>query len=463
MSHPLNQSQPPSNQPPGGSLPPGGSSPPGGLPPFSGGAGRASLFMAEVMIGARQYAAAETMLRTHLASSPNDGAAHSLLALALIAQEGKVNEANLEADRGIRFAPTDSYAHYVKAFVKWRQRNTTEALSAIREAIRLNAQDARYHTLAGQVYLFKGSDALAIDAAHEALRLAPEDGSALTILARALLSQKRYDEAEPVIANTLQLNPQDADAYVSRAILHIKRHQYPKASEDFRQALRIDPQSPYAEEMLIETMKGRNPVYALMLRYYQWSVGLSPQARWGLLIGGVIGLQVASSTLSRVEGGSGIVTVLFIAYYLFVFLSWTAVPLFDVLLRFDKFGSQILPPDRKLGANVVGIALLIAIGLGVAGLFSSGVVQRSLWIAAAQTAGLILPIAAAFNAEPGSRARRNFLIWAAVLALFIPLGYTTQPGSPSPNNAVSLYIFGLAAFTWVGNVVAGSVRAKAER
>ena len=138
-------------------------------------------------------------------------------------------------------------------------------------------------------------------------------------------------------------------------------------------------------------------------------------------------------------------------YLAFVFLSWTAGPLFDLLLRLNRFGRLALTPRQRVASNCVGGLLLGGVILAGAALLMGQPVFLAPAIGAVM---MILPVSACFNAsKPG---RRNLLtgytlvlatIGAAVAALLVfdpPAGMT--PGG--------VFFFGWVAFSWFANLTA---------
>jgi hypothetical protein len=49
-------------------------------------------------------------------------------------------------------------------------------------------------------------------------------------------------------------------------------------------------------------------------------------------------------------------------FYAFVYLSWTAQPMFNLLLRFNRFGRHVLSDDQRTAANWFGASFALAVG-----------------------------------------------------------------------------------------------------
>ena len=86
------------------------------------------------------------------------------------------------------------------------------------------------------------------------------------------------------------------------------------------------------------------------------------------------------------------------AYFGFVLMSWLAYPLFNLLLRIDRFGRYALSPDQVKGANVLVACLVITLAcLGAA--IATG--HRVLYEATVMCAVLALPASAIYMCEAG--------------------------------------------------------------
>jgi hypothetical protein len=89
---------------------------------------------------------------------------------------------------------------------------------------------------------------------------------------------------------------------------------------------------------------------------------------------------------------------LLIAYFVFVLMSWLAYPLFNLLLRLDRFGRYALSPDQVKGANVLVACLVITLAcLGVA--IAMG--RYVFYEATVMCAVLALPASAIYVCEAG--------------------------------------------------------------
>ncbi len=345
----------------------------------------------------RRYDLAERELRAALATDPDHPLAHAVLAFCLLERDD-LDGAEAEAGQAILNAPDESFSHHAMSRVLHQRRRTKEAEEAIREAIRLSPDDAGYHaSLAGILMdLRRWPDALA--AAERGLEIDAEHDGCANLRVLALRQLGRADEAAAAMEGVLARRPDDAVSHANQGWALLERGDADKALEHFREALRIDPELDWARAGLVEALKARYRIYGWMLRYFLWMAKLAAKAQWGLIIGAYIGYRILLSVAQNNPGLAPFVTPILILYVAFVFLSWTAVPLFNLTLRLNRFGRHALTADQRMGSNFVGLAVLIAIAC----LISWAITQHSLLLlATVYSAVLILPIAGTFSCDPG--------------------------------------------------------------
>lgn len=340
---------------------------------------------------------AEQEARRGLAESPDDGRGHALLALSL-AQQEKLKEATAAVETAIHSAPDEPFPHYIRAAILHDRNRPEEALEAINEAIRLDPENAYYHAFLGQIRLQQRQWSQALAAAEEGLRLDPEHVQAANVRAAALVKLGRRLEAAQALDAALARDPDDANTHANRgwALLHEGKHR--QALESFREALRLEPANEWARQGIVESLKAKNLIYGLMLRYFLWMGTLSGKARWGLILGGYFGARALSGIARSNPPLAPFIAPFLILYLVFVFLTWTAGPLFNLLLRLNRFGRLALSREQIVASNWVGGSLLLAIvclGLGIV-LDNGGLLVASLVF------GLLsMPLAGTFDCSRG--------------------------------------------------------------
>lgn len=349
-----------------------------------------------------RHAPAERELRLAVADAPEDATPHAFLALCL-AEQGKLDPAEEEAALATRYGPADPLAHYVRAQVLLKRGRLREAEPAIRESLRLDPTDASaYAVLAGIRHDRRDWDG-ALSAAEEGLAFDPEHPGCTALRTLALLQLGRKSDAEEATADALRQAPDDALAHAGRgwAMLHAGRPE--EALKHFREALRLDPSSDWARGGMIEALKARYWLYRQVLRFFLWMGRLSGRAQWGVVIG-LVAVQQVLGQLGRANPAlRPLTTPLLLALLAFVVLTWVAEPLFNLLLRLNRFGRFALDRDQRRQARWVGgvvLAGLLALGYGA---LAPGGYDVPGWTTAFGALLLLIPVSAVFRVPAGWR------------------------------------------------------------
>ncbi len=412
---------------------------------------KANLAQAHLLLQQKRYKEAESFLRSVLFENPNDPEAHALLAFALFEQERK-DDALREAQAAVRCAPDDPIGHHAGAIVLMVMGKYDEALSAIRTAIRLSPLVPDYYAVMGNIYLFQRRWQEALDAAETGLRFDAEDIPCNNIRAMALVKLGRKDEAGQNLEAVLALNPENALTHANQGWALLHGGQHAQALEHFREALRLNPQLTWAREGVVEALKARNPIYWVMLRYFLWMSRLSGGARWGF----ILGLYFLNRLVSGMRQlAPSCMTPLFslftILYTLFVFLSWTARPLFNLLLRLNRMGRLALSDEEITASNWVAVCLVAAIAC-LGGALIMG--QPLFMTTALYMLMLVLPVASLFQVPAGKR--RWFLITYAIGLALLAVGslLLSLNGASLGAQLGEVFFWGWILYSWIANAVA---------
>jgi tetratricopeptide (TPR) repeat protein len=313
---------------------------------------------AHVLLEQHRYDLAEKELRQAIARDPGDAVAHALLGVALSHQED-AQQAIECCRQAIGLAPDSAYCHYALAAVLHDHKRYEESRQAVDQAIELDPYSASAHALKAQLLLHARQWPGALAAAEEALAIDPEHTDATNLRAVALTKLGRRDEAGTTIEAALTRDPEDATTHANMGWTLLHGGQAHRAAEHFREALRLEPDNEWARMGIVEALKARNFVYRWFLRYVLWISSLKPMFQVALLIGAIVLIQL----LVRLPEGGPVFwagVVLAIAYMLFAMTVWTAYPLFNLLLRFDRFGRLTLSDHQRWDSTWMGLALLAA-------------------------------------------------------------------------------------------------------
>ncbi len=402
---------------------------------------------------------AEAELRQELAGDPENPLAHALLALCLAERE-RFDEAQREAEVAVHGAPDMPFAHYALAEVLAGRNRPKEAREAVNEAIRLDPSEAdHFALLAGiEAELGRWKDALA--ASERGLALDPEHVRCSNMRAMALVNLGRRDEAGLTLDSALTRDPENAVTHANKGWAMLHAGTTKPALEHFREALRIDPDSEWARRGIVEALKARNFIYRWLLAYFLWMSRLSGRARWGVILGLYFASRFLDGISERSPQLAPYLRPLLLLYVLFVVLTWIADPLFNLLLRFSRFGRLALSRDQTVASNWLLVCLGGAVAaLVIALLTSSGVAIAAVFFCAMMS----IPVTATFRRQPGTP-RRILGGYTIALALTGVGGITTatlysfQPYSKAAGAAsvllAAVFIVGFVVFTLFANVIA---------
>ena len=409
-----------------------------------------ALVRAQLLYQHSRYAEAEKELRRALGESPNEAAAHALLALCLV-QQDKLEEAQRESEEAITLAPDWAFAHHCRSVVLEHRKRYTEAEASAREAVRLEPLDADYRARLAATLFSQRKWQPAFDAATEGLALDAEHQACNHLRSMALTKLGRQSEA---VASTDELLARDADnpmAHTNKGWALLHQGQPREALEHFREALRIAPSYEYARQGIVEALKARNPIYRWMLAYFLWMARLSNGARWGVIIGGYIGAKFLNGLARNNPEWAPWIMPFSMLYLVFVLLTWFAYPLFNLLLRFNKFGRYALSRDQRLASNWFAVCLaLFAASLVIA----IGWDLEFAYLGAALAVGMALPLVTIYQCDVGWP-RQAMTAFASAMAL-IGVGaiITLAVGHEAYFTLASLFLFAFIATPWVANYLA---------
>jgi tetratricopeptide (TPR) repeat protein len=357
-----------------------------------------------------RHAAAEAEFRLAAAADPDAPEPHAMLALALLEQE-RWDDAADEARNAIGLAPDWGYAHYVLGKVLLERHLPEEARAAVEEAISLDPTDADAHVLLAAIHFDESRFADALQSAQEALAHDPEHAGGNNLRAMALVKLGRRAEAGATIDATLARDPGNAVTHANQGWTLLESGDRERALEHFREALRLEPDNEWARDGILTALKSKRWLYALVLKYFFLMSRLPPKTQGYVILGGWMGNRALSALSDQNPTLAPFVLPLQVLYVFFVFLTWTADPLANLLLRLDPFGRLVLTDDQVRASGWVGGLLAGAIGAAVAALATG--TDDLFWLAMV-CAFMLIPVAAVFKCPEGP-VRRKMALYAGVM------------------------------------------------
>ena len=399
---------------------------------------------------------AENELRQALAAEPRDEYAHALLGLCL-AQREQFKEATEEAQQAIHLAPDFPFAHYALAHILHDRHRNDEALAAINEAIRLDSSDADHFALLSQIHVSERRWPSALEAAEQGLQLDAEHVGCTNLRAIALVKLGRKAEAGATIDAALAKAPENSVTHANQGWTLLERGDPKKALEHFREALRLDPSNTWARHGIVEALKARNIIYAVMLKYFLWMSRFSPRVQWGIILGGYVGNRILGELARANPALAPWVLPLRILYVAFALMTWIADPLFNLLLRLNRFGRLALSEEQYLASTWFGGSILLAL-LALAGCILNGF--DGPWLVALIVFGfLVLPLAGTFKCRSGwpRKAMAGYTIAMAVVGI-ASVALHFVPGKHPALQLLGvglLVVFAVGAMgsAWVANIL----------
>ena len=322
------------------------------------------LSRAEILLAQSRPADAEREARMALGQNPGDPLALTLLARALAGQN-REKDALDPARAAIAAAPDSAYAHHVLAHVLLRLDLPKEALASSEAALRLAPDDGDLLAQRAGIRLALRDWRAALEDSEAALRINAEDTFAQNLRATALQQLGRADEAADAGARTLARAPEDAFSHSTQGWSQLHRGDPRRAQEHFREALRLRPDFEPARHGMLEALKARNPVYRGMLAYFLWMGRQSGRLQWAFIIGTYFTLKIGR-TLAKTDPALGLILwPLLVLFYAFIYLTWTAVPMFNLLLRLDRFGRLVLSASERRNTRYYGASLLLILAAAI--------------------------------------------------------------------------------------------------
>jgi tetratricopeptide (TPR) repeat protein len=366
---------------------------------------------AQVLLRQGRPDLAERSLREHLAQSPDDAWALALLALTQVQRE-QYTAALDSATSAIGGDPDLPLAQYVRALALDGLGRFTPALEAAREVVRLAPDSPLGFQALTVVWASQRRWNDVLQAADQGLAVDPDDPDLINARGVALTQLGRRHEASETFVDALRTTPTHAGLLTGQGLAKLHQGHPEDAMEAFREALRIEPGNEAARFGLVEAMKARNPLYAVLLAGMLAFSRLGTRGQILVIVGFLIMNRVIRGLAADPETRT-LGFILLAAYLTFVWLTFAASSLFDLLLRLDPLGRHALTSEQVTQANLVGALVAIGIPAGALALITQAAAPAFLAVLAL---GLVVPLDNVFEARPG-RLRWAMIAYTLVVVL----------------------------------------------
>ena len=406
-----------------------------------------------MLFGQGRHDLADREFRRELSEDPDSVLAHAFLALCLLSQS-KHDDALREADEAIRIAPDLAFCHFARGHALLAMTRYRDAEASAAQAVELDPDDADFRSLKANIALARRRWTEALEFADQGLALEPDHSSCLNARAMALTQLGRRDEANHTLGSALADDPDDAFTHANQGWLELHRGDHVRALDHFREALRLDPTMDWARQGIVEALKARHLIYRLMLRFSLWLGRQSQKAQWAFLLAFMFGRRILSEIAQSFPTAKPFIQPILLLSFAFLMLTWVASPLFNMLLRFNRFGRLALSDEQRTASTWIGGCAVVAMVCLAANLVTGNSVA---FLAAAYFGLLLLPLTVTFG-RPAGRPRLIMAVATAALALLPwPMFSVIALGEASPfagnldraMNFWTLFIVGAAASSWL--------------
>ncbi len=393
---------------------------------------------------------AENEFRVLLTEDPENGLYHAYLALIFNHKE-RYAEAYEEIGIAIGYNPDIAFCFYIRALIEFSMDKVKESEQTILQAIYMEPEDEDFYALLSSILqrLKRWDEALV--AANKGLEIDPDSISCNNLRSSSLVNMGRKEEAGISLNATLMKDPENASTHANKGWALLHEGKIKEALHHFRESLRIDPGNEYARLGIIEGLKARNILYRPLLTYFLWMSRLSSKAQWGVIIGLYVGMRVLRIAGNLSPEVRPLAMIGIALYMLFVYFSWTAVPLFNLLLKLDSYGKHALSDKEKRESNWVGtffftgiISLILSFVLKMPILLHLGIISLV----------MVVPLAGTFNLAPGLG--RKIMSAYTLLVGTVGISSVVFAGlnNPITGNLILAFIVGVVGFQFLANFLA---------
>ena len=410
---------------------------------------RARLLMAQ-----ERHPQAAEVLREALADDPEDAEAHALLSWCLVRAKD-LPGAEAAAKSAIGLAPDSPFVHFTHALALFEGDRYDDAEGAAEAAIALDPTFADAHALVASVRMAKRQWAPALEAAEQALEQDPEHAWATNLRAQALMKLGRSAEARQTMLGSLAQHPDEALTHANQGWVLLESGDPKGALGHFEEALRLDPTLEWAREGVVTALKARHVLYRWTLAFFSWMGRLTPGQQWAVLLVGFFGSRALRGLAGDQPALAPFIWPVIGVYWVFVALTWVADPLFNLVLRLNRYGRLVLSEQERRGSTVFGGVLGAAVALGLVAWLAGPALgqgaQGTLVLAAGLTAAMLLPVSATLSAarpEVRRKMARATAILAGLAVVFLAAsaaGFKTLAGLTALAGVLAFFAFQIYA------------------
>lgn len=208
---------------------------------------------------------------------------------------------------------------------------------------------------ASQIYFLQGQYEKALQLADLGLQFDAQDADCLVNKGAALIELNRLSDANEVFDAALRTAPESYLVHLNVGALRLRQGNQPGAFEHYRESLRLNATSEKARAGVVESLKAKNPVYHLLLKFSIWCRKLPKPAIAALVI--LILIPVTRYVIVLLLVLFGIADR---AFELSLKLDPNSRDFIKPPVEHSKFEKILLHPGLVVGIVVIGIVIAVS-------------------------------------------------------------------------------------------------------
>lgn len=403
---------------------------------------------AALLLQQRKYKEAETILGRLMTEDPNNVDVMMLYSEALI-QQDEYDKARQVVNSAIGLHPSAPFLFYQRArmFIH-KDRQYDEAEKDLQQAVSLDPHNADYFALYALLKIDRKEFQEALELAEMGLEADPENIHALNARSTALLKLNRKDESFSSIDGAFRQDPHNAYTHANYGWGLLEKGSAKEALHHFTEALRIDPNMQLAQAGMMEALKARYFIYRIFMKFAFWMGNLTAKYQWGVIIGLYLATRVLRWVAESNPSIQPFVMPIIILLVAFAFSTWIISPVSNLFLRMNKYGKHLLDRNEIMSSNFVGISALLALGGGIAFLFTG----QAPWLTALfYGLTMMMPLGVMLMPAKNRKVLPGYTIALALAG--IAAIFTAFAGGEIVNLFSIVYVAGIFIFQWVANAM----------
>jgi Tfp pilus assembly protein PilF len=151
----------------------------------------------------------------------------------------------------VAVAPNDATVRALRAEALWKSDAAEEALAEARQAVDLDPQNHRNHTLLGVTAWQAGRLTLAQQSLERAIELSGRKPGVLADYAWFMASERGPRLAEQAAREAVRANRESSTAWAALGLAQFRLHRRREAEASLKRALKLDPNDPFAQSVMV--------------------------------------------------------------------------------------------------------------------------------------------------------------------------------------------------------------------